>query len=40
MARAKNKSGGPTRGRKLIRKIGMNSGRRRGKVGKAGKASR
>ncbi len=34
MARARNKSGGPTRGRKLIRKLGMNSGKRRGKLGR------
>lgn len=32
MARARNKSAGPTRGRKLIRKLGMNSGKRRGKL--------
>lgn len=27
MARAQNKSGGPNRGKKLIRKIGMGSGK-------------
>jgi hypothetical protein len=37
MARARNKSGGPTRGRKLVRKLGMNSGKRRGKLKKIGR---
>jgi hypothetical protein len=32
MARARNKSGGPTRGRKLVQNLGMNSGKRRGKL--------
>lgn len=37
MARANNKSGGPTRGRKLVRKLGMNSGKRRGKLRQGGR---